>query len=152
MPGYMYSETILLLPSLYPVLKKEWRKVSWSIRPHVKRKLKLLVMAVTMLWLQMRLSGESHLYISNFKSFQHSSGLCCSLLVRNGDYLDNLCSDIPKFPVCTGLSTSAQALPAPACLFFLSNLIHHENCQLGAFESWGLLKIFWGQCPSVTCY
>lgn len=149
----MYSETILLLPSLHPVLKKVWRKASWSICLHVKSKPNLWVMAVTILWYQMPLLGESHLYISNFKSFLNRALACsCSILARNGVDLDSPCSDIPKFPVCPGLSTSAQALPALACVFFSSNLIHHGNCQLGAFESWGLQKMFWGQCLSVTCY
>ena len=73
---------------------------------------------------------------------EQGSGLVCSVLDRNRGYIDILCSDILKFPICPGLSASALTLQALACLFFLSNLIHHGNCQLGAFESWGLLKIF----------
>lgn len=73
---------------------------------------------------------------------EQGSGLFYRILDRNWDYIDNLCSDILKLPICPGLSASALALPALAGLFFLSNLIHHGNCQLGASEAWGLLKMF----------
>ena len=71
---------------------------------------------------------------------EQGSCLFYSMLDRDRDYIDNLCSDIPKFPICPGLFASAPALPALAGLSFSSNLIHHGSCQLGASEAWGLLR------------
>lgn len=73
---------------------------------------------------------------------EQGSCLFCSILDRTRASIDDLCSDIPKFPICPGLSASAGALPTLASLSFSSNSIHHGNCQLGASGAWGLLKMY----------
>lgn len=78
-------------------------------------------------------------FISNVKSWACQF---CDILDKDGGHIDNPCSDIPKFPICPGFWASALLLPALASPSFLSNLIHHGNCQLGAFEAWGLQKMF----------
>lgn len=144
MPGYIYSEPTPLLPSFYThFLRGRWGKLFLKCMSACQKNAQTFgdeggntMVPSVIVRRVLSLSAEFEVIP------EQGPGLFCSVLDRNRGYIDILCSDILKFPICPGLSASALTLPALACLYFLSNLIHHGNCQLGDFASWGLLKIF----------
>lgn len=90
---------------------------------HVKRKLKLLVMAVTIPWFQMPLLGESHLYISNFKSFLNRA-LACVAVYQPG----------------MGITLTVSVLTSRNFLFALVSPHQPKHCQLRPVSSFRVIS------------
>lgn len=86
-------------------------------------------------------SSRDSSFVFNAVTSAYDSCFLGDILDRDIDPIDKSCSDIAKSPICPGPSASVITLPFSSSPSFWSNLVNQENCQLGAFEAWGLQKI-----------